>query len=124
MSTKQYTICRLLITMMLAALVSISVVQGFVVLPIVSVLAAIALLWYCRARTKSILADERDYKISGQAARYAISVYAIPAALASVVFITLREQNSAYEIIGHVLAYSVCFLLLVQSFIFKYLART
>lgn len=122
MTTKQYTVCRIFIVMILAGLVSMSVTQGFIVLPIISIITATGALYYCRKRTRAVLADERDYQIAGKAARYAVFVFAWPAALGSMVFMALREQNFVYEVIGHVLAYSVCFLLLTQAFMFKYLS--
>lgn len=118
MNIKAYNRIRLLIAAALAAMVSFSVVRGNYILPLVAVAAALAVVLAMRRRVEGVINDERDYHIAGNAARWTISIYTILAATASIIFMAEKEANASFEILGSVLAYSACFLMLLNSALF------
>ena len=120
MKQKTYKIVRILFAMLVAMICSISVVQGNYVLPLfVGITAAIA-LYAVKKRVSGVLADERDYRNAGDAARWSLNIYAVLAAIASMVLMASREVNSQFELAAQILAYSACGLLIAQSLLFKY----
>ncbi|MDD5568901.1 MAG: DUF2178 domain-containing protein [Candidatus Pacebacteria bacterium] len=121
MNEKTYTIIKLLTVMLLAITVSVSVVAGNYILPIIATLAALVLLWTTKKKVATVLEDELDYKVAGDAARYSIFIFSIGSVVLALYFMANRTQNSAFELLGSVFAYSASFLILLQSIIFKIL---
>jgi uncharacterized membrane protein len=76
-----------------------------------------------RRRVSEVISDERDYYIAGNAARWTISIYAILAAFGSIVLMALRKTNPSLELLGSTLAYSACFVMLLQSALFYFFAK-
>jgi uncharacterized membrane protein len=76
-----------------------------------------------RRRVSTVISDERDYKNAGDAARWTISVFAVGSAVLSIVFMALRANNAAFEILGQTFAYSACFVMLLQSALFAWFQR-
>ena len=76
MSKKQYTVIRIVIAMLLAGAVSFSVTNENFIIPIFAVAASFVFLLILRRNVDEVLADERDYRGAGDAARWVISVYA------------------------------------------------
>lgn len=76
-------------------------------------------------KSAGIAPDERDWKIGGKAAFWAIRIYAIPTAIIGSIFVLCKDldfikQNNLY-VIGQILTLSVCSLLLLYSVIFRVL---
>jgi uncharacterized membrane protein len=83
-------------------------------------------MYYCRKQlqTETILVDERDYKIGGKASRYTLVIYGWLGAIGTFVLMAIStNKESVTYILSQYLAFSVCFLLLLNAFIFKYLIR-
>jgi len=125
MTKKQYKICRLTIVMVLSMSISISITMNNYYLPVVFMLSAIAGMYYCRKqlKTKGVLADERDYQVAGHAARYTIYIYAWLGAVGTFVLMALSNKEGAIYALSQYLAFSVCFLMLLNAFLFKYLSK-
>jgi uncharacterized membrane protein len=125
MTDKQYKICRLAIIIVLSFSISVSITLENYILPIVFVLTAFTAMYQCKKSYGQgrVLADERDYKIAGDAARYAIYIYSWIGAIGTFVLMALSERVGTLYAISQMLAYSVCFLMLMNAFIFKYLDR-
>ena len=125
MSKKQYQVCRYVIVILLSALISVAITKEQYYLPIIFVLAAIAAMYYCRRslKTTDVLADERDYFLAGKAARLSLSIYSLIGTIAIFVLMILSEQRSELFVISQYLAYSICALLLLNAFIFRYLVK-
>jgi uncharacterized membrane protein len=121
MNQKTFYTIRIVFAMVIAVVCSIAVVQGNYVLPIIVGVTAALVLFSMKKQVTGVLADERDYKIAGKAARWSLGVYAIVAAIVSMVLMARRVDNPGCESIALVLAYSACALLIVQSLVFKYL---
>ena len=120
MSLKQFKIIKLIVVFALAFIVSQSVVSGNYIIPLMSLAFSILVLYFVRQRVKEVVADERDYEIGGRAARTAMQIFSWIAIAVMFVFYSMRNTSPVYEAIAMTLSYSVCFLLLLYSLIFKY----
>jgi len=125
MTNKQYSYCRLAIVMILSASISISITANNYYLPIIFMLSAMAGMYYCRKhlKTKDVIADERDYQVAGNAARYTIFIYSLLGAIGTFVLMAISQKQDAIYAISQYLAFSVCFLMLLNAFLFKYLSK-
>lgn len=122
MSLKTYKICRLAIIIVLSASISVSLTLKNYFLPVVFMCTAMAGMYYCKKqlKTSNVLADERDYQTAGKASRYAIYIFSWVAAVGTFVLMALSEKNPALYNLSQYLAFSVCFLMLLNAFLFKY----
>lgn len=125
MTKKQYMICRLAIIVLLSFLISLSISLNNYYLPLVFAATAAAGLHYCRKQLKTgeIIADERDYQVAGKAARYAISIYSLLGVVGVFVLMAISHKNGMLYILSQYLAFSICFLMLLNAFLFKYLNK-
>ncbi|MBI5530517.1 MAG: DUF2178 domain-containing protein [Candidatus Doudnabacteria bacterium] len=117
MTIKQYTAARLITAASLAAIVSQAVVLKNYYLAAAAVVIGVLLLMYVKKQVTEVTADERDYKIAGDSARWSLIIFSILGAIGSFILLTARAYNPALEAAGSTLAYSVCLLLLVNSFV-------
>jgi uncharacterized membrane protein len=126
MTLKQYKICRIAIVFALSMLISVSITLENYYLPIVFVITAAAAMYYCKKQlnAKEVMADERDYQIAGTASRYAISIYGWIATVGIFILMAVfPSRDSVLYIAAQCWAFSVCFLLLANAFIFRYLIK-
>lgn len=123
MDKKTYLIIRLGATIVIAAVVAIFVNAGNYIMPIVVVFTGMLFLYLAKRQVKEVLADERDYDAAGKASRTAILVYSFIGFLAMMILLSLREQNPYFEAVAITLAYSICFLMILYSLIFKYYSK-
>ncbi|MFA5359504.1 MAG: DUF2178 domain-containing protein [Patescibacteria group bacterium] len=125
MTAKQYKVCRLAIIIVLAMSISISISLENYYLPIVFLLSSSAGMYYCRKqlKTEKIMVDERDYQVAGNAARYTIFIYGWIGAILTFILMAISEQESLLYTLSQYLAFSVCFLMLLNAFLFKYLSK-
>lgn len=124
MTKKQYLFCRLAVIVLLSFSISTSLSLGNYYLPLVFMLTATAALYYCRKqlKTKDVLVDERDYQLAGRAARYAIFIYGWLGAIGTFILMALSDKRGDLYIVSQYLAFSVCFLMLANVLIFRYLS--
>ncbi|MFZ5391897.1 MAG: DUF2178 domain-containing protein [Patescibacteria group bacterium] len=120
---KTYLWARVIVAAGLGIVISQAVIFGNLILALVSMIVAWIILFYLRSKVKAVLADERDYEIGGTAARWAIQIFSIVAVVFILIFYTQRGVNPAYEAIAVTLSYSVCFLMVLYSLIFKFYNR-
>ena len=123
MTLKQYTTLRIIIAVLLAAFIASSVVRHDYFWPVVAMVLAMLALFALRTRVKEILADERDYTLGGKAARWAMQLFSLAAVIMMFIFLNLGESNPQMTVIAHVLAYSVCALMLLYSALFGIFRR-
>lgn len=124
MTLKQYGVARIIITALLAALISQAVIINNYYLATAAILIAIGLMLFMKRRVKEVIADERDYEIAGKAARWSIAIFSIAGSVIVLVSMALRQYNPALETIGSIIAYSICLLLLLNSLIFGYMSKS
>jgi uncharacterized membrane protein len=124
MTKKQYLFCRLAVIVVLSFSISVSLTLSNYYLPLIFMLTATAVLYYCRKqlKTEDILVDERDYQVAGKAARYAIFIYGWLGAIGTFVLMALSNRYGYLYVVSQCLAFSVCFLMLANAFIFRYLS--
>jgi len=120
MKLKQYQQIKLVFVVILAMLFSQTLVLKNYIIPIFVMILGSLILWVFRSRVKEVIADERDYAIAGKSAMIAMQVYVWIATVAMFIFYANRDYNPAYEAIGMTLAFSICLLLFIYSFVFKY----
>ncbi len=120
LNLKQFKTIKMVIVVVLAILVSQSIIMRNFLWPIMGTALATAILLYLRRHVKEIIADERDYEIGGIAARWSIQIFIWTAVIAMFILYAQRDLNPSYEIVASVLAYSACFLMFVYSMIFNY----
>jgi uncharacterized membrane protein len=120
MNQKTFYTVRIIFAMVIAMVCSISVVRGNYILPIVIGVTAALALYAMKKQVSGVMADERDYKIAGDAARWALNIFAVFAAIGSMVLMASRAGNPQFELAAQILAYSACALMILQSIFFKY----
>jgi uncharacterized membrane protein len=120
MKQKTYKTFSMFMAMVLAAICSISVVQGNYILPIFAAITAALVMFAAKKQVEGVLADERDYQNAGNAARWALNIYVMTAAITSIVLMGMRAANPVFELLAQVFAYSACSLMISQSLLFKY----
>jgi uncharacterized membrane protein len=123
MTAKKFLVYRLIVVILLAGVVSSFVATGNYLVPIAAVITALIFLLIMKNKVNEVLADERDYKIAGNAARYAMNIFSAVSCVIILVLYALKKDRPDFELIGSVLAYAVCGLMLLYSFIFKYYQR-
>ena len=122
MSAKTYRFCTLVIVIALAALIVWSIIMEMpVFLPIAGVVVALLLTRLCRRFTRDIMVDERLHRINEKAAAISYRVFSIAMAILGVGLMTLRQTlPPALSIVGEVLVYSVCVLMLIHLTFYYY----
>ncbi len=120
MTLKQFKIVKILVVIGLSILVSQSIFFHSPIWAIMGIACATIFLLYCRGFVKEIIADERDYEIGGKAARIAMQIFCWFATALMIIFYSQHDLNPMYEPIAIILAYSVCFLMLVYVLIFRF----
>lgn len=115
MTYKRFRQAKVVLSAILATIMAQAVIFYNYYLAIAAVLASVAISMLLRRSVKEITTDERDYEVVGRAARYSITVHAVVTSAAAAVFLFMRNIDPVYEIIGSVLAYSSCALLILMS---------
>lgn len=127
MSIKQYKFCRIAITIALSASIAISITLENYYLPVIFTLSGAGALYACRKqlRTDKTLVDERDYRLAGKASRYTIFVYGWVGVIGTFALMALAPSKESFTyLLSQYMAFSVCFLFILNALIFKYLDRT
>lgn len=121
MTLKQFNISRVITATSLAAVLSQAIVLKNYYLVTTAIFIAVLLLVYLKKQVTEVTADERDYKIAGDAARWTMTVFGLLGAIGSFVLLTARTYNPYFEAAGSTLAYAVCVMLIINSLLANYL---
>jgi uncharacterized membrane protein len=108
------------LAVLLAMSISQSIIYKNFLYPVVATAIAIIILSILKKRVDGVVADERDYNVAGNSARYAMTIFSFVAVFAMFFFLAFEETNPFYEAIAMTLAYSVCFLMILYSLIFRF----
>ncbi len=119
-SLKKYNAIRIVLVIVLAASISQSIIYKNFLYPVVATAIAVGLLSILKKKVDGVIADERDYTVAGNSARYAMTIFSFVAVFAMFFFLAFEETNPFYEAIAMTLAYSVCFLMIIYSLIFRF----
>lgn len=121
-------IYRLLFISIFVIIMTLSLNANNYIVPIIAFLILIiisAIFNNKFIKSKDIIIDERDYKISGKASFWAIRIYALPTALLGFIFTICKNvpfiKENNLDLIGQILSLSVCVLLITYSIVFRVL---
>jgi uncharacterized membrane protein len=120
MTLKQYNVFRIIAVIILVIIISNSVALHNYVLPLAAIVVASLFLLFLRNRVNEIVADERDYEVSGKAARWAMQIYAWIAVAGFFLIYALYGENPIWGTVAYVLSYSACLLLILYAIIFRF----
>ncbi|MDD5290772.1 MAG: DUF2178 domain-containing protein [Patescibacteria group bacterium] len=123
MSKKAFLVVRIITVITLSILVGVSINLGNYVLPVVAIITASFLLYFFKGKVKEVMADERDYEIAGRAGRNAMTIYSLIMAIIGTVLMALSKTYPELESPALIVLYSVCFLVLLYSILFKIYSR-
>ena len=123
MTKKTYQIYRLLLLAFVSASISVSLSLHNWYLSVAIIIAAWKLMYILRHRVSGVLADERDYQLAGRAATLAISIYSGVCAIIGMVLYVAYSDNLLLFSIANFLFYSICFLIILYSILFRIYAR-
>lgn len=116
---KTYMRIRLVIVFILAFIFSQSIIFENYIVPIFTMVIWSLFLLYLRSKVQEIIADERDYILAWKSAFLAIQIFSWISAILMFILYTFREQNIYFEVIAQVLAFWICFLMILYSLIFS-----
>jgi uncharacterized membrane protein len=124
MSLKTFTRIRIFILIIMVGLISWAVVNDNLWIPILVIIAALAILFLFRRRVKEVVVDERVYSIAEKASLVAFRVFGIATAVIGITLVALGWQSASdlYKI-GLTLAYSACGLLVIYYIAYLYYNR-
>lgn len=123
MNRKTYALCGIIITVAIGVLMGWSIFIGSIMLPIVAVIAGMALLLLCRSRVTEVMEDERIYRISEKASRRTFQIFTSSSAVIGLVLILLRDPYPQFTQAGFTLAYAACALLILYNIFYGYYSR-
>jgi uncharacterized membrane protein len=103
------------ITAIFAAIIAISVATNNIILAVVSVVVILTVILALKKKVKGVISDERDYANTGKAARMAVSIFSVSGAIIALTLLFMH-----YEVIGSIIADSVCALMLIQAVFYIY----
>ncbi|MGE5425789.1 MAG: DUF2178 domain-containing protein [Bacillota bacterium] len=121
MTLKSYKACRLAVAMVLAFGISTLVTTGNYLLPIIAALLGWIILYNLRQHVDGILADERDYSLAGQSARYTLSAVSVIMMVGFFLLMHFSKQKPELYSFAILLSYLVIAMLLLNAAIFQYL---
>jgi uncharacterized membrane protein len=121
MTTKQFQGVRIAVAIMLATSVSIAVSRGSYIAPVIAVIAGLIIISLAKRQVKDVLADERDYKLAGTAARWSLSIFSIIMLIGFFILFALKDKNPELANMATLFAYLTCGLMLLNSLVFYFL---
>jgi len=124
MTGKTLRIATAAIAVVLAIVVSWSIVTRNFIVPIIAIVLAIGFSYLLRRGTKEVTRDERTSllyeRAAGQTIRFCVPV----AGVGAVIIIALQDHLSADMVsVAYTLAYTACVLLLVHLAFYSYYSR-
>lgn len=123
MNMKKYKIYKLVLTMLLVGFMSVFVGTGNYIAALSLFLISILIMVFLKKNTKGVFTDERMDNLAGKAAKIVLTIFTLLMAAAGIVLVSLREINSMFLILGNVLIFTECGMLLLYVALFKYFSR-
>ncbi|MCE5300614.1 MAG: DUF2178 domain-containing protein [Spirochaetia bacterium] len=125
MNESKYKIFQVIITVLAAAGVLFSVLAGSYIAAVLVVITAVLSIIMVRKQLKGvIIVDERLKNIGMRASQLSYVIFCVLGAIAGNLLILLSKNGpESFSVIGHTLAYSVCFMLLVDTIAYYWLNR-
>jgi putative transcriptional regulator len=105
----------------MVALIGWSIAIGNAVVPIPAAIGGAVLLYLLRRQVSDVIEDERNYRISEKASRFAIQVFAIITAITGITLTAVSTDNhSPFREVGLTLAFCACGLLILYMISYTY----
>jgi uncharacterized membrane protein len=124
MSRRWFRLLVAVITLTVVVLIGWSIATENAVVPIPAVIVGLVLLYLLRRQVREVVEDERNYKISEKASRFAIQVFALVAAISGVTLIAVSTNDSALlREVGLTLAFCACGILILYLISYAYHSR-
>lgn len=120
MTQKNFQLIKIVTAFFLSAIMAQAIIFSNYILALTAVVGAITIMFFSKRKVTDVMVDERVLAIGGKAARFTLSIFSVFGAAISFILMFSRNTNPNFEIIGSVIAYSVCILLLLYSALFKY----
>ena len=120
MTKKQFTFFRLLVVILLAMTISFLVIEKNYILGMVVIVTGMVVMYGLKKRVKDVLADERDWRLAGQSAMVTLNIYAVIGTFGGFMLLVLSSRHPELEQLAYLVFYSICALLLLNSFIFNF----
>jgi uncharacterized membrane protein len=120
MNYKKYRLYKLVLIILLVAMISTFVSLGNFIAALVVFAISIMLMIILKKNVKAVLSDERADKVGGKAARIVLSVSALIMAAVGITLVSLRDTHSQFLLIGDILLFLECGMMLFYAILFKY----
>ena len=115
---KQFKVIKIVVAMLVASSVAASITYQNYLIPIVVVGIASLIIIFFKGKVEGVLADERDYEVAGKSALLAIQIFGWISMMGMFYFL-----SAGYEVVAYALAYSVCGLMILYAFIFRFYGK-
>jgi len=124
MSMRWFRLCGAAIIVTMSALIGWSIVTGNAVVLIPAALGGAVLLYLLRRQVSEVIADERNYRVSEKASRFAIQVFALVTAISGITVTAVSTSDSPpFRQVGLTLAFCACGLLILYLISYAYHSR-
>jgi len=123
MTKKKFEIIRLFIVIAMTIAIGISVVEGISFIPPLAMVISAGIILILFRRVNEVVADERDYKIGGQAARITFNITATALTALGGSLVAYGVKDPYYYRPGYLLLYLVTFMLVTNIFAFLYFQK-
>lgn len=123
MTQKQFQTARIVVVMALSIAIGVSVSLKISFVPPLAIILSAGLIQVLYRRVKEITADERDWKLAGQAALVTYRVTAMALVVIGGTLLACATANPDIYRAGYLLLYIVCFMMVVNIFAFLILGR-
>jgi uncharacterized membrane protein len=116
MKKKTFEKIRIIIVITLGIMIGVSVSLKISFIPPLAIVIAAFLIHYLFRHVDEIVADERDYKLAGKAARATLIIVSISLAAIGAGLIAYGANNSYVYKLGRIFLYIVSFTLVTNIF--------
>ena len=124
MSRRWFRLLVAVITLTVVVLIGWSIATENAVVPIPAVIVCLVLLYLVRRQVREVVEDERNYRISEKASRFAIQVFALVATISGVTLIAVSTNDSTLlREVGLTLAFCACGILILYLISYAYHSR-
>ena len=121
MSKRRFRLCGAAIIVTMVALIGWAIAIGNAVVPIPTVLGGTVLLYLLRRQVSEVMEDERNYRLSEKASRFAIQVFALVTAISGITLTAVSTSDSPpFRQVGLTLAFCACGLLILYLISYAY----
>ena len=114
MTKKIFEKIRIIIVIILAITIGVAVTLEISYIPPLAIIIAALLVHYLFRQVKEVVADERDYKLGGQAARATLNIVTISLVIIGAGLVANGAGDPYFYKLGHVLLYIVSFILVTN----------